>query len=436
MKEKVDIIARLKKGETGRALVEKYGVGTSTISDIKKNADSITRYVNNLDDANGSLTRKTMKKPKTELLEDAVFTWFMQNRASGLPISDETGLNWKALSSKSLVSQREATAPGYKLSKDRVTVMVCANATGTHKIPLLLIGKSKNPRCFKNVKIPLTYKSQKNAWMNADLFVEWFQHTFVPEVKPFQQNIGKEGKVLLLLSNAPSHPSTETLNAINDKFEVKFFPSNVTSLIQPMDQNVIETLKRLYRKELMRRLLIDDQNDEESFLSFYKKINLKDCCYMLVGAWKCVQNCTLERSWNKLLKQVEDTQNVEPNVEIAEIQECISQVHVFSDCDEENISEWLLMDTNDPGYQILSDDKIVRNLFEEDETEEEENETDDLTEGENGPSHSKAFDALDLVFKWFERQEESNTTQLLQLRRLRDLALNLDLILTDHKSLS
>jgi len=31
------------------------------------------------------------------------------------------------------------------------------------------------------------------------------------------------------------------------------------------------------------------------------------------------------------------------------------------------------MDTNDPGYQILSDDEIVRNLFEEDETEEEEN---------------------------------------------------------------
>ncbi|KAL4084322.1 hypothetical protein QTP88_028146 [Uroleucon formosanum] len=165
---------------------------------------------------------------------------------------------------------------------------------------------------------------------------------------------------------------------------------------------------------------------KESFLSFYKKNNLKDCCYMLVKAWKCVQNCTLERSWNKLLKQVEDTQNVELNVKIAEIQECISQVHVFENCDEENINEWLLMDTNDPGYQILSDDEIVRSLFEEDDTEEEENEIDDLnlilTEGENGPSYSEAFDALDLEFKWFERQKESNTTQLLQLRRLRDIA--------------
>lgn len=37
------------------------------------------------------------------------------------------------------------------------------------------------------------------------------------------------------------------------------------------------------------------------FLCFYEKINLKDCCSVLVETWKCVQNCTLERSWNMLL---------------------------------------------------------------------------------------------------------------------------------------
>jgi len=63
----------LKKDEIGRTLAEKYGVGTSTISDVKKMI-TITRYMNNLDDEKGSLTRKTMKKPKTELLEDVMFT--------------------------------------------------------------------------------------------------------------------------------------------------------------------------------------------------------------------------------------------------------------------------------------------------------------------------------------------------------------------------
>jgi hypothetical protein len=57
------------------------------------------------------------------------------------------------------------------------------------------------------------------------------------------------------------------------------------------------------------------------------------------------------------------------------------------------------MDTNNPGYHIFLNDEIVRNLFEEDGTEGEKNETDDLTEGENRLSHSKAFDALNLAFK-------------------------------------
>lgn len=84
IKEKVDIIAQSKKGETGRALAEKYGVGTSTISDIKNNADSISKYVNNLDDEEDTSTRKIMKKYKKKFLEDAELTRLTQNSVSGL----------------------------------------------------------------------------------------------------------------------------------------------------------------------------------------------------------------------------------------------------------------------------------------------------------------------------------------------------------------
>lgn len=48
------------------------------------------------------------------------------------------------------------------------------------------------------------------------------------------------------------------------------------------------------------------------------------------------------------------------------------------------------MDTIDPEYHIHSDDEIVHSVFEEDNTEGEENETDDdLTEGKYELSHSK-----------------------------------------------
>lgn len=73
---------------------------------------------------------------------------------------------------KTLAPADEQEAPGHKESKERVTIMTCANATGSHKIPLLLIGKSQRPRCLKGIThLPLLYKAQTNSWMNSKIFI-------------------------------------------------------------------------------------------------------------------------------------------------------------------------------------------------------------------------------------------------------------------------
>lgn len=64
---------------------------------------------------------------------------------------NEIGLVYKLLPEKTLSSSGEPCHGG-KLSKERVTIIVGSNATSTEKLPLLVIGKSKNPRCFKGKK--------------------------------------------------------------------------------------------------------------------------------------------------------------------------------------------------------------------------------------------------------------------------------------------
>ena len=79
---------------------------------------------------------------------------------------DETGLLYKVLPSKTLASTSERQASTIQQPKERVTLMTCSNATGMHKLPLLVIGKAENPRCFKNINkkaLPVHYYSQKNA---------------------------------------------------------------------------------------------------------------------------------------------------------------------------------------------------------------------------------------------------------------------------------
>lgn len=84
--------------------------------------------------------------------------------------------------------------------------------------------------------------------MDTKLFFDWCENTFIPEVKKFQNEIGKHGKVLILLDNAQTHPSAEMLEKENGIFKATFLPPKVTSVLLTMDQSAIEALKRLYRK--------------------------------------------------------------------------------------------------------------------------------------------------------------------------------------------
>ena len=51
--------------------------------------------------------------------------------------------------------KKEVRGTSDMASKDRLTVIVCSNATGV-KVPLTAIGKPKNPRIFRTVITDLT----------------------------------------------------------------------------------------------------------------------------------------------------------------------------------------------------------------------------------------------------------------------------------------
>ena len=123
--------------------------------------------------------------------------------------------------------------------KDRVTILVGASMDG-YKFKPLVIGKSQNPRCFKNVgkdNLPVIYFANPSAWMTTDILNEWFYNYFIPEVKAHYGN----RKIILTLDNASSHPTD--LGVSESQVEVRYLPANTTPLIEPMDQGVIYTMK-------------------------------------------------------------------------------------------------------------------------------------------------------------------------------------------------
>ena len=58
-------------------------------------------------------------------------------------------------------------------NREQDDTLFASNKTGSHKLKLFIVGKSKNSRILKNVNwknLPVIYKSLKNAWMTQALF--------------------------------------------------------------------------------------------------------------------------------------------------------------------------------------------------------------------------------------------------------------------------
>lgn len=213
--------------------------------------------------------------------------------------ADESALFWKLLPDRTLVLTGEKAAPGRKTSKERVTFLACANGNGTHKLKMMVIGKAKNPRAFKNcIDLPVEYYSTKKAWMTSSLFVTWFHESFVKQVKKFQLENNLNGKAILLIDNAPSHASETQLISDDGKIITMFLPPNCTPLIQPMDQNAIRITKLHYRKSLLVHVLSLDENDISKAI---KNLTIKDAAFLLASSWNKLSPDIIAKCWKNIL---------------------------------------------------------------------------------------------------------------------------------------
>lgn len=180
---------------------------------------------------------------------------------------------WRAIPDGTL-KFKTAEAAGSKIAKERVTLLLACNMNGSEKLEPLTIGKSRNPRCFKNVKrLPVDYEANKNSWMTNDIWSEWLKKV---------DNVMRKRKrnVVMLCDNCAAHGDNVRLTNV----KLVYLPPNTTSLIQPMDQGIIANFKRHYRSLVLRQLMTTIDQDNESSLrasELSKKLMLLDFLHMV-----------------------------------------------------------------------------------------------------------------------------------------------------------
>lgn len=238
---------------------------------------------------------------------------FRNDSAEDIYNADETGLFWKSLPSRTLATRMR---PGEKLQKDRITLMLCCNAAGTHKLPMLVINKCQRPRSFGKWDpqtesalkgFPIMYRWNKRAWMNGTVFKDWLTSFNVEMRKKFARQHETDKKAWLILDNSSTHVgwdgvTVKTWDAEGLKAKglelshtkVVFLQPNTTSKIQPLDAGIIANVKAMFRKQLIEHQLAQLSQ------GIGVQVDIRMAVMWAAEAWADVTTTTIVNCWRKV----------------------------------------------------------------------------------------------------------------------------------------
>ncbi|XP_048338909.1 tigger transposable element-derived protein 5 [Sphaerodactylus townsendi] len=195
--------------------------------------------------------------------------------------------------------------------KDRVTVLLSANLTGSHKLKPLVVGGWRRdapwPRCHNRDKLPACYRYGAKARLSPSLLRLWFFEDFAPAVKSFLHRSCLQQRAVLLLScpltsfwgDPEDLPQLQTPDgAIRALFLSKAGGSHLSA---PLGQGVVSTFKEVYKRELLRMAAScaagGGNSEPDQLLDFRRAFLLKDMLCLVAFSWDLIPAGTIERCW-------------------------------------------------------------------------------------------------------------------------------------------
>ncbi|KAM6471896.1 uncharacterized protein PHA67_002618 isoform 2-T2 [Liasis olivaceus] len=269
---------------------------------------------------------------------------------------DETSLFWKRMPSRTYISKKEKTQPGFKGSKDHLTLLLGGNAQGDFKLTPMLVYRSPNPRALKGYNhssLPVIWRSNKKAWMTQALFSDWFSSYFCPAVEKYCKENNIAFKVLLILDEAPGHSTT--LSSLCENVKTIFLPPNATSLLQPMDQGAIATFKAYYIRRTFEQAIAKTTGDDAvSLTEFWRNYNIRHAIENIHHAWQQLTADHMRGGWKPILPHCANSSAFEENTVIEEITK-IGRELGFDELERDDVQELL----NSHVEELTDDDLLL-----------------------------------------------------------------------------
>ncbi|GBC35167.1 tigger transposable element-derived protein 6-like [Rhizophagus irregularis DAOM 181602=DAOM 197198] len=307
---------------------------------------------------------------------------------------DKTGLYWKMEPNRTL-----STGPvvGKKLSKERVTIALCCNASGTEKVKPVFIGKSQNPRALKNVpksSLPVQYYWNKTAYMQVSIWNDW--------LKLFDSRLRLQNRhIILLYDGASTHKLIDDVEFSN--ICLHKLPPNTTSRFQPCDAGIIYSFKAQYRKLFLQNRIKAFDNSQENGQPI-PEITIKKAIKYAAKAWELVQPVTITNGWRKtgILPPSTDDDidfDFDEFEEVDQLQDLIGQLASKIYRSPISAEEYLEYEKDETNHQMMTDKEIIEMITEPEEPN---------VEGPEIPiiSNYEALAALNQIITYMEQKSD------------------------------
>uniref|UniRef100_A0A914X0R6 DDE-1 domain-containing protein n=1 Tax=Plectus sambesii TaxID=2011161 RepID=A0A914X0R6_9BILA len=219
------------------------------------------------------------------------------------------------------------------------------------KLPLLVIGKSANPRCFKHVRcLPVAYEANSKAWMNGSLFEQYVR-------KLNMRMRAKKRSIALIVDNCPAHSKLMGFSNV----QLFFLPPNTTAKTKPRDADVIRNFKLRYRPQFCKERLAT-LNSPASF-----QFTVLDALRVAKFAWDCVKvntivncftHCGFSLDGAGLTEPVEDTSE-----ELVAFESILTSTYQYLNEDTFSAASYLAVDNDIVTAAHLSLSEISHNAI-------------------------------------------------------------------------
>lgn len=204
---------------------------------------------------------------------------------------DETALHWRKSLNFTLATQSQQVP---RKDKDRVTLVPCTNATGSHQLDLWIVGKTKNPcgpgrRSATVVNLPVHWRGNGNAWMTSKIFYDWLLW--------FDGQMNNR-KVLLLMDRSVAHEAAvedAKNHAALRNTRIGWLPRTSTAALQPVNLGISNNFKAIY-KSIWLQFMLDIVYENRDPMAEVTPLHVVNWC---ADAWREVKDSTISYSFKK-----------------------------------------------------------------------------------------------------------------------------------------